>query len=329
MSGEPIVCPSCPKTFTRAYDLKRHEKNFHGDEIIEKPDRRDRKTLTRASSTTLQHPFTMCISGPTSCGKTYLVKCILKDLASVSPRPQRIIWLYKRWQPLYTEMKQCVRPKIEFIQGVPADLEKDTFLDPKLCNLIVLDDLMTAASKDQRVTDLFTEGSHHRNLSVIAINQNLYYSKDPTRRRNCHYIALFNNPVDQQPVMTLARQMYPGRLQTFMDAYDEAIKKPYGYLLVDLKPTTSSDERLVPNGLARSYRNDDPLGANEAKSLKPGWINFCSSSVDEEDGPPPIMMVTKPDQPRNRRLLGCPHCGALIEGMSHFTNHVLHRCKCN
>ena len=119
-------------------------------------------------------------------------------------------------------------------------------------SIIVLDDLMSTATKDQSVTDLFTEGSNHRNLSVIAINQNLYYSKDPTQRRNCHYIALFNNPVDQQPVVTLARQMYPRRTQMFMDVCEKAIAKSYGYLLVDLKPTTASDQRLVPNALTKS-----------------------------------------------------------------------------
>ena len=49
-----------------------------------------------------------------------------------------------------------------------------------MTNLFILDDLMSTASKDPRITELFTEGSHHRNFSVVAINQNLYYNKDPT-----------------------------------------------------------------------------------------------------------------------------------------------------
>ena len=65
---------------------------------------------------------------------------------------------------------------------------------------------MTLFSKDPRITDLFTEGSHHRNLSVVAINQNIYHNKDSTQRRNCHYLILFNNPVNQQ-VISLGRQM--------------------------------------------------------------------------------------------------------------------------
>ena len=74
--------------------------------------------------------------------------------------------------------------------------------------MIVLNNMAFEADKDPRVTDLFTEGSHHINLSVIELNQNLYFSKYPTQRRNSHYLGLFNNPVDRQPVMTLAGQMY-------------------------------------------------------------------------------------------------------------------------
>ena len=102
---------------------------------------------------------------------------------------------------------------------------------------------MSLSSKDPRITELFTEGSHHRNLSVVAINQNLYYSKDPTQRRNCHYIILFNNPVDKQQVMTLGRQMYPEKTHHLVNHFNEAVSKPYGYLLVDLKPNTPEHSR--------------------------------------------------------------------------------------
>ena len=111
---------------------------------------------------------------------------------------------------------------------------------------------MSTASKDSRITELFTEGSHHRNLSVISINQNLYHSKDPTQRRNCHYLTLFNNPIDKQPIMTLARQMYPGHAQKCMNMFNQITQKPYGYMVVDLKPMTYESLRLRPNILEQS-----------------------------------------------------------------------------
>ncbi|CAC5384164.1 unnamed protein product [Mytilus coruscus] len=117
----------------------------------------------------------MTVSGPTSCGKTYFLKQLLQNLDIVSPKPRRIIWLYRRWQPLYEEKKNTVLP-VQFIQGIPLDLENDSFLDPTERNLIILDDLMSTAAKDPRITDLFTEGSHHRNLSV-ALKWLRYVSK--------------------------------------------------------------------------------------------------------------------------------------------------------
>ena len=89
---------------------------------------------------------------------------------------------------------------------------------------------MAISSKDPRINDLFTEGIHYRNLSVIVLNHNLYFSIDPTQRRNSHYLILSNNPIDKKPIMTLARKMYPKNTQYFMDSFHKAIAKPYGYL---------------------------------------------------------------------------------------------------
>ena len=157
----------------------------------------------------------------------------------IRPNIQRIVWLYKRWQPLYDDIQKSVQPKVEFIQGIPTDLDDDDYFDPQFNNLLIMDDLFHESGKDKRIADLFTEGSHHRSLSVITINQNIFGNKDPTQRRNCHYLILYNNPVDRQSLMTLARQMYPKNSDTFLKAFEKATKYCYGYLLVDLKPFTN------------------------------------------------------------------------------------------
>jgi hypothetical protein len=154
--------------------------------------------------------------------------------------------LYKRWQPLYDDIKAAVSD-VEFIRGIPDDLDDDAFFDPKIDNLIVLDDLMAVANKDPRIADLFTEGSHHRNLSVMSLQQSVFPSgnKSCTMRRNCHYIVLFKNPADKRQIMTLAQHMYPNKASAFMDAYEKATRAPHGYLLVDLKQSTNEEDRLV------------------------------------------------------------------------------------
>lgn len=87
--------------------------------------------------------------------------------------PERIVWLYKRWQTLYDVIQSKVYSKVEYIQGILLDLDQDFFINPKTRNIVILDDLMLSASKDSRIDELFTNDSRHRSLSVIAINQKM------------------------------------------------------------------------------------------------------------------------------------------------------------
>ncbi|CAC5399650.1 unnamed protein product [Mytilus coruscus] len=131
--------------------------------------------------------------------------------------------------------------------------------------IIVLDDLMSASAKDSRINDLLTEGSHHKNLSVVVLNQNLYFGKDPSQRRNCHYLVFFNNPIDRQPVMTLGRQTYPTRSDLFLQKFEEATRQPYGFLFVDPKPGTSESSRLRTDVLQTGSGVDNPEAVEEMK----------------------------------------------------------------
>ena len=45
-------------------------------------------------------------------------------------------------------------------------------------------------------------------------------------------------------ILTLAKQMYPGQTDFFLNQYEEAVKRPFGYLLIDLKTTTQDNCRL-------------------------------------------------------------------------------------
>ena len=111
-------------------------------------------------------------------------------------------------------------------------------------NLIVIDDLM--AETNERVTSLFTKKSHHRNTSVLYLVQNLFPKNKESRTisLNTHYMVVFKNPRDATQMSHLARQMYPGRVKFVQEAFKDATRLPYGYLLVDLKQDTPEDMRL-------------------------------------------------------------------------------------
>ena len=42
------------------------------------------------------------------------------------------------------------------------------------------------------------------------------------------------NPRDKLQNLTLAKQMYPRQTYFFLNQYEEAVKRPFGYLLIDL-----------------------------------------------------------------------------------------------
>ena len=205
------------------------------------------KTIVQMSpSTTLtfQHPFSMMVTGPSQSGKTEWTRKLLLSLL-IQPPPERILWCFGQWQPLYENLQKKI-PCIEFVHGIPDYLHSSQFISPEKRNLIILDDLMTEAKCDQRIADLFTKGSHHRNISIVYLTQNVFPQGKACRdiALNTQYLVLFNNPIDRLQVTTLAKRIYPSTSAIFMKRFEEATSRPYGYLVVDLKSSTSEQDRL-------------------------------------------------------------------------------------
>ena len=88
------------------------------------------------------------------------------------------------------------------------------------------------------------------------------------------YLVLLNKPIDRQQVTTLARRIYPSASVAFMRKLEDAMARPYGYLVVDLKMGTSQQDRLQTdifdsvNQQAPDEENmSDDEYANSAESL--------------------------------------------------------------
>ena len=194
----------------------------------------------------LQHPFTMILAGPTSSGKSCWMKRLLERASTINKLPpERIIWCYKRWQPLFSEMQSTIK-KIFFVAGLPENLSDDSFIDTKYPNLIIIDDLMRDATSNKEVCELFVEGSHHSNVNVTCIMQNAFSKGRESRTMNINsqYVVLFKNPRDQVGPAIFVRQMYPKNPKKFMNKYTEETKRAYGYLFIDLKQNTPEEDRL-------------------------------------------------------------------------------------
>ena len=190
----------------------------------------------------LIHPSNIIVSGPTGSGKTQLVSRLLIT-QNIDPFPSHIVYLYSEWQEEYEKLLEAL-PQITFQRGFP-DKIIDIF-NARDSNLLILDDQMSKAGDTKELGDLFTKGSHHRNLTVIYIVQN-FFDKSKSMRTasiNSQYFFLFKSPRDKTMVQHLGAQMYPKNSKFLVEAFEDATKIPYGYLLLDLRQDTPEDMRV-------------------------------------------------------------------------------------
>ncbi len=188
-----------------------------------------------------QHPFTAIVAGPSGCGKTEFTLKFIDHLHEImKPDVEKIMWCYSLYQEVFDRYSQ-----VTFHEGLP-DL---SMFDGKQRTLLILDDLMSESEGDDRVSQIFTKFSHHRNVSVFYLTQNLFYKGKRTRTisLNAHYIVMFKNVRDTTQIANLAKQMYPGNGRFMLEAFKDATMIPYGYLVVDLNPQTDEGLRLKTN----------------------------------------------------------------------------------
>ena len=131
-------------------------------------------------------PSNFYISGQSQCGKSYLVRRLLYYLNELfHPVPSKVIYCYGEYQKEFDELHG-----VDFIEGFPEDLNELTQGHEQ--TLLILDDLMSECSKDQRVSDLFTRGSHHKGISVFYLTQNLFPPRKIIENHQFEFPLLYN-----------------------------------------------------------------------------------------------------------------------------------------
>ena len=189
-----------------------------------------------------KHPTTIMVVGPTGSGKTEFVSRAIEQRI-FNPMPERKIWIYGERQ----EAIESRHSDIEFIMDGNIEEITDS-LNQEETNMLVIDDQMCGAVHgDKRfIEKLFTQGSHHKNLTVILIVQNLFAKELRTISLNTHYFVLLKNSRDRTQIRTLGQQMFPDNPKFLVEAFDDATRgQTYGYLIVDSHPQTEDDSLRI------------------------------------------------------------------------------------
>lgn len=187
-------------------------------------------------------PSSILVVGPSGCGKTrFTERLLLNNSDLFKTPPLSIHYCYGTWQDGLKRMKEG---GVAFHEGVP-ETEWLSRWFPK-GGLLVLDDLMAEGSDDKSVLDLFTKHSHHQNITMLYLCQDMFpvgkYAKSISR--NAHYVVAFKNPRDQLGVRNVLLLSFPIQWKDVLEVFRRGTSHLFGYLLVDLHPA-SNDEATV------------------------------------------------------------------------------------
>ena len=129
------------------------------------------------------------------------------------------------------------------LRGLP----KEDDIEPN--SVCVLDDLLSESESSKEVTNMCTRAAHHRPCFLIIISQNLFPGGKEARTRslNTHYYVIFKNPRDKLQFEILARQMLPTRSKDLISIYEDATRRPHGYLFIDFTQECPDEIRYRSN----------------------------------------------------------------------------------
>lgn len=191
-------------------------------------------------------PVRFLIAAPSMSGKSVFVLNLLKSHEQLmNGCVENIIWSCNNKAFIPNGLLEI--PNVKVQEGLPS-------IDSIPVNtLLVIDDMQMSNLKD--ICTLFTVSSHHKNISIFFLVQNLFFSNPYMRTisLNSSHIVLFKSLRDVIQIQCLARQIFPDLVKSFMQVYKEVTDPPYAYLIIDLSQTCHSCFRLKTNIFSKTH----------------------------------------------------------------------------
>lgn len=202
--------------------------------------------MNKVFDLTLKNPSRFIIYGPSGSGKsTFVEKVMLYMKELFGFHFDNIIYCSGQGFPKFNSIHGIELQKFSRLdQNIIDDLNTDNN------NLIVIDDNMNTVVNDILISDLFTKISHHKNITIMLLIQNLFpkskYMRDISS--NSTYIVLMSNPRETLQIKTLSSQIDGANSSFILNCFNEATKnKPFSYLFLDFDQNTPDEVRVRSN----------------------------------------------------------------------------------
>lgn len=196
-----------------------------------------------------KNPCSFILAGSTKSGKTTFTLKLLRNIETLfqdSRCKQNVVYFYKKWQDAFDSFqKENIVGQWENVLPTEDRVNELTIrYKNKGGSVLIIDDFAQELTVD--IVKLFTVLSHHTNSVVILLTQNIFPKKNLFRdiSLNSTYIVLFKNPRDKSQISNFAKQFAPGKNGYIVEAFREATKRAYSYLLFDFEQNTPESIRV-------------------------------------------------------------------------------------
>ena len=203
-----------------------------------------------------ESPTLISICGPSGSGKSCIVMEILKYRDKLfTKRVNGVLYFYSEMQDLF--MKNPPHDT-KFHYGMPSEGDLLEYIKEYKGEhvLLIFDDLGSEVANSKLLRDISTKMSHHRNITVIILSQNIYTPGKSSRTQslNSHYFILTRTCRDLRQIGVLGSQLFPGKSSKFLDIYKDAVDKPFKenstpFLLINCHPFKSIRNCQLMSGI--------------------------------------------------------------------------------